>query len=162
MGLRETLEKRRGVASAFGFAAIALAVFLIVIESRSSRLTKIDRAFYSDDDGQTYFVDSVDKLFPFDHNGRQAYRAYVFRCSDGTEFVGYLARYTDSTKARLAELMAQPYNQVAQQIADAESAGTEIKKPGDSRWYPQASPQAAAMLMPTCPNGGTLVGGVMP
>jgi hypothetical protein len=140
---------------------IVAAVIIIFAESRSASLQKIDRAFYSDDDGQTYFVDSVDKLFPFDHNGKQAYRAYVFKCGDGTTFVGYLARYTDSAKSRLQELMARPYNEVAQQIADAESAGTEVKKPGDSTWYPQTSPRAAEILLPKSPKGGP-VEGVIP
>ena len=161
MGVRETLDRRKNVTLAICGIVILGAVIVIFAESRSTSIQRLDRAFYSDDDGQTYFVDSVDKLFPFDHNGKQAYRAYVFKGGDGATFVGYLARYTDSAKSKLQELMARPYNEVAQQIADAESAGTEIKKPGDLTWCPQTSPRTADILLPKSPNGGP-VEGVIP
>jgi hypothetical protein len=161
MAIRETLDRRKNVTLVISGLVIVVAAIIIFYESRPPSLQKIDKAFYSDDDGQTYFVDSIDKLFPFDHNGKQAYRAYVFKSSDGTIFVGYLARYTDSARAKLQQLMARPYNEVAQQIADTVSAGTEIKKPGDSTWYSQTSPRAAEILVPKPPNGGP-VEGVMP
>ena len=36
-------------------------------------------AFYTDDNGKTFFKDNIDKVVPFDHNGKQAYRADVFQ-----------------------------------------------------------------------------------
>jgi hypothetical protein len=158
MGLRETLDGRKDVTMAISGLAIVFAVGLIVYESRAGGPKRLDKAFYSDDDGQTYFVDAEDKLFPFDHNGKQAYRASVFKCSDGTIFVGYLARYSDRLRPRLQQLLAQPYNDVAQQLVEAESAATEVKKPGASTWYPQTSPRASSILLPICPNGGSVQG----
>jgi hypothetical protein len=162
MGLRESLEKRKGVSVGISALFLVAAIAVIFNENRSSQTTRIDRAFYSDDDGQTYFVDEVDKLVPFDHNGKQAYRAYVFKCSSGKEFVGYVSRYSDTARAKLEELKAQPYNQVAQQIADTASAGTEFKKPGDSTWYSQASAGGAGILVPKSPDGSDVLGSAMP
>jgi hypothetical protein len=162
MGLREALEKRKGVSIGVSAILVLAAIAIIFNETRSNQMTRIDRAFYSDDDGQTYFVDEVDKLVPFDHNGKQAYRAYVFKCSSGKQFVGYVSRFSDSARAKLQELKSQPYNQVAQQIADAESAGTEFKKPGDSTWYSQTSAGATGILVPKSPDGSAVLGSAMP
>ena len=35
--------------------------------------------YFSDDDGKTYFQDDASKIAPFDHNGKQAVSAYLFR-----------------------------------------------------------------------------------
>jgi hypothetical protein len=81
MGLREALEKRKGVSIGVSAILVLAAIAIIFNETRSNQMTRIDRAFYSDDDGQTYFVDEVDKLVPFDHNGKQAYRAYFLNAA---------------------------------------------------------------------------------
>ena len=51
------------------------------------------QAFYSDDDGATWFADAADRLPPFDHDGKPAFSAFVYEC-DGKPFVNHLERYT--------------------------------------------------------------------
>jgi hypothetical protein len=55
-------------------------------------------AFYTDDDGKSFFTDAANKMVPFTHNGKQAYRADVFEGFDGKKFVGLIYRHTDSGK----------------------------------------------------------------
>src|SRR4051812_7950909 len=102
MGIRETLNKRPRVAAAVtaGFIALAAAMFIWANKGVPER---VSRGYYSDDDGKTYFDDDVDKIYPFDHNGKPAYRAFVYQCGSDKPFVHYLGRYSDKAKARMAE-----------------------------------------------------------
>jgi hypothetical protein len=52
-------------------------------------------AFYTEDNGKTFFKDDLFKASPFDHNGKKAYRCDVFE-SGGKQFVGLIYRHTDS------------------------------------------------------------------
>src|SRR5690348_13994130 len=58
-------------------------------------------AFYTDDNGKTFFKDDVGKLPPFDHNGKKAYRCDVFEDSKGKQFVGLLYRYTENGRREM-------------------------------------------------------------
>jgi hypothetical protein len=40
----------------------------------------VTRAFYTTDDGKTWFTDDAERLPPFDHGGKQAVRLYLFSC----------------------------------------------------------------------------------
>jgi hypothetical protein len=157
MGLRESINRHQGIVATTAGLGIVIAIALVLSNGAKSRGARSNTAFYSDDDGQTYFRDDIDKLYPFDHNGKQAYRADVFKCSDGTVFVGVLSRLTDRAKSRLQELRSQQ-NPDVQAISDTIAAGTEIKKPGDSKWYSASSSEAGNILLPKCPNGGAVVG----
>lgn len=159
MGLREALNQHKNATVVVACAVLAAAAVVIVVESHAGhRPGPVTVAFYSDDDGQTYFRDDVNKLYPFvDQSGKQAYRADVFRCSDGKTFVGVLSKLTDRAKARIAELRSQP-NPDVQAISDTISAGTLIKKPGDPKWCSINSAEAGAVLTQKCPDGGAVYG----
>jgi len=157
MGIREALNKKKGPAAGAGGALLCAAILLIAWESKSVQPTRITKAFYSTDDGKTWFTDEDDKLFPFDHDGQQAYRVDVYKTSDGKEFVGDIERYTDSVKARLADLRAQP-NADPQKMAGVGDSGLQIKRPGDTRWYPVNSQQGAEILDVTSPDGSPVIG----
>ena len=98
---------------------------------------RVTEVYYSDDDGKTFFVDDVDKVYPFDRNGKPAYRAYVYRCGDQPPFVHYLGRYTDKAKARMAELSAKTDDpEAVGELARLRNTAIEVKKPGDANWVP--------------------------
>jgi phosphatidylserine/phosphatidylglycerophosphate/cardiolipin synthase-like enzyme len=64
--------------------------------------------FYSDDDGQTWFIDSVYKTTPFDHDGKQAVRAVIYSYDHGSKrFCAYLMRHNASDKKRLDDALAE-------------------------------------------------------
>ena len=158
MGLREALNRQKGITTAVAALITVGAVIAVVKESGGEHIGKLSKSFYSDDDGKTYFVDAADRLVPFDHNGTQAFGAYVYKCSDGSRHVGYLFRYTDNALAKLQSLMPQNGGDVAQQMADVRAAGTQVKRPGDPNWVSTNSKEATALMEIHCPDGGPVIG----
>lgn len=133
-------------------ALVCIGVVVIALEFKPDRPKAITEAFYSTNDGKSWFIDDNDKMPPFDQNGQPAFRAFVFKASDGTQYVGYLERYTDWAKARLAELKSQP-NPNPQAIMGVSQAGLQIKKPGDAKWVQQNSQAAADIMSASAPDG---------
>ena len=128
MGIRETLnEKPRLTAGVVGTVAmIATAVVVMqVFAGRRGVPAKMPDAFFTDDDGKTFFVDSVTRVPPFDHNGKQAVHANVFEC-DGKRFVGYMDRF--NAQAHKDLLAGKP------RTAQVEMYGRELKRPGEAAW----------------------------
>jgi hypothetical protein len=157
MGIRESLNRRPRVAMALGAGLVAVAIPLMIWAGGDGVPGRADEAYYSDDDGKSFFVDDIDKVYPFDRNGKSAYRAYVYDCGDGKPFVAYLARYTDSARTKLTELEKNANDpEAAGQIAQLRSNAIEVKKPGDEKWVGLFTPQGGAISShPPCPGGGT-------
>jgi hypothetical protein len=63
-------------------------------------------AFFTDDDGKNFFKDDINKMTPFSHNGKQAYRADVFQGADGKQFVGLVYRHSDSGRKEIEAYFA--------------------------------------------------------
>jgi hypothetical protein len=141
-----------GVAS----CAILLALFCILLQASKRRhmySSAVPKAFYSDDDGQTWFVDDAMKPVPFDHNGKQAFRVKVFRCSGGQPFVGYLERYSDADNARLAAAGTPKPDYSG--FGAAEPAARAVRRPGEEKWIglvsgPQSMAEYNRIISPTC------------
>ncbi len=103
--------------------------------------------FYSDDDGQTFFRDSVYKFPPFDHEGKTAVEAMVAE-SNGHRFVAYLMRYTPAAQ----EQLKQKYNEAIRENLSVQETvlnfisspeiglrGMEMKLPGSgNEWVPRS------------------------
>lgn len=154
MGIRETLSRHPAVAGGFGVGLVALAIGMSVW-TQAGPPGPLSEAYYSDD-GKTFFVDRIDKIYPFDRGGRQAYRATVYRCADGKPFVSYLSRYPDAARAKLTELSAKTGDdEAAGEAARLRSSALEVRKPGDEKWVPLFSPAGESITMhPKCPDGG--------
>ena len=111
----------------------------------------ITEAFYSNDDGKSYFADALGKPVPFDHDGSPAYRAYVYRCgSSSNPFIGYLARETGRQNSIPSASTEDAVNAGA---TPPSSGGVEVKKPGDQRWVPLDSAEGTAIANVICPDG---------
>ena len=111
------------------------------------------RAYYSVDDGATYFADAEEKLAPFDHDGKEAVRAYVYQC-DGKPFVAYLERYNKDGLAAEAAKTASPGGRPdARQMSFLMAKGRDVKRPGDAKWINKGAKEAADVIRPRCPSG---------
>ena len=79
MGVRELIDRKNHLVMGVAIAAIAVALASILILWRHREgppaLGAGVQAFFSDDDGKTWFPDDAMKIPPFDHNGKPAYRA---------------------------------------------------------------------------------------
>lgn len=152
MGVVENLRQKRrlGIGLAlllFGVAAIAYQLF-----TASPNVSSIREAYYTVDDGQSLFVESENKLAPFDHQGKEAVRAHVFEI-EGKRVVKYLERYSGDAHHILMEVKeavrtAKPGDKPPAALALVDSAqrnGREVKKPGDPKWVNINSPAGAAL-----------------
>jgi len=110
MSIRESINSSAVVGGGIAMLLIAIAVGIAYpYFHQPSILSHIGAAFFSDDDGQTYYRDSIYKFAPYDHGGKTAVMAMVY--SDGMQnFVGYLMRFTPEAKQRLEDEYAKVQN----------------------------------------------------
>lgn len=161
MSLRSTLRGNPLV----HIAIFAVCILILIFSWRRSmpQAAEVPDAYYSDDDGATYFGDIANRIPPFDHQGKAAVSADVYRRTDGTAFVGYLERYTD-TAAALVTRVRTP-GQRTPLTLDEQFAildGKQFKKPGEKEWKQEPRLMPGAKFAPrtaTAPDGavGTLV-----
>jgi hypothetical protein len=144
MGVREQITRHPGWAWTAGATLLVAAVLLILAQLRANAPRPYTgKAFFSTDDGKTWFEDDIEKLPPFEHDGKTAYRAYVFTCDGGkTQWVGYLQRYAKAIREK---------NNRARRGTGPITDGIELKRPGDAEWIPQSEiERARALLEVTC------------
>ncbi|MGN6726476.1 MAG: hypothetical protein ACTHLZ_11195 [Tepidisphaeraceae bacterium] len=166
MGIREKMSSdTRNVT--LGVAAIALlAVVAAAYQIWPARPTVgTAQSFYSDDDGKTYFSDSIFKFPPFDHNGKTAYRALVFKTDGGEPFVGVLQRY----QPKAQKLLSDAFNQMQagkKTAGEVEGliasepirGGTESKLVGpNQKWRANWMPSPQQIKTPDGKAGATFV-----
>jgi hypothetical protein len=160
MGIREQLNRHPGAAALVVVALFAASVAVLALWANARRGVpeRVTRVYYSSTDGNTYFADDANRVYPFDHNGTPAYRAYVYRCGDGQPFVSYLARYTDSARSRLTELGDSPKGDAAAEAAQLRGTAIEVRRPGDTEWVGLFSPGGQEIARhPPCPDGSRAV-----
>jgi hypothetical protein len=163
MSLRETLAEKPGRSVAVVGALLIVGVVIIAYQHRGSGNSigaNNSQAFFSIDDGKTWFADDAAKIPPFEKDGKQAVRAYVFRATDGTKFVNYLERFTPQAKQLMedaqkpADPKVPPPPGRSGQIQSALIAGREVKRPGDAKWVSSADfREAAKVTAIKSPNG---------
>jgi hypothetical protein len=148
LSIREKLNRNRPVV--IGIASVLiLGAFVYIIQQLmgGERPRVPNEAYYTTDDGATYFEDDVNRIPPFDHDGKQAVKAQVYTCG-GTNFVGYLIRYTPEAQKQLAAA-----NGVG--VGAIRAVGTEINKPltGDAGWTNSNDKGAGRIYAIKCPDG---------
>jgi hypothetical protein len=158
LGIRQKLNEKPAITvSVVGLLTVAAIGFLIwQFTGRGQRAHGHLKAFYSDDDGKTYFTDEGYKLTPFtDANGKEAVQAIVFKCGAGEPFVGYLMRY-DAESKRIMDQSAQTSATAHKDHANG-MLMLEVKKPREKNWVkfdPKNPKPYTEVMSPTCPGGG--------
>ena len=147
------------------FAVLLVAAFAIFFVERGTFDHNAgsggpSQAYFTDDDGATFFAGPVDQSVPFTKNGKTVNRAHVFKCG-GKLVVGYLSRYTQAhidAVEHLAELQKNPKNGPPS-LADLHEdvmgrAGVEVKAPGGKEWVSSADlALSSPIMMFKCPDG---------
>jgi hypothetical protein len=95
--INEVKGSRYGIGVAIALLAIAaVALGYQFLGARESGAGPVQTAaFYTEDNGKSFFKDDLFKASPFVHNGKQAYRCDVFD-GGGKQFVGLVYRHTDA------------------------------------------------------------------
>ena len=109
MEIRGSLNQNKKIGIGIGAAILLLAIALIAFQlsgNGNGISGSISAAYYTDDNGKTFFQDDAFKVSPFDHNGKQAYRCDVFEGSDGKRFVGLIYRHNANGRKRMEEHVA--------------------------------------------------------
>ena len=159
MGIRETLNKNQKLVTLGTIGLIVLALAVIVWQMLpESGMAPPTQAYYTIDDGNSYFVDDIAKVVPFTKDGKEAVRAHVFKCEGSSQlFVGYLERFTPQAKAALEAFYNNPQNKgrVLPSRMEIEEQGRMVKRPKMPGWVPTMQYNIARPIMQEikCPDG---------
>jgi hypothetical protein len=162
VGIRETLNRNPAITTGATIAVIVLAIGVIVWEILPPRAPRVPtQAYFTIDDGATWFPDDINKVAPFDHDGKEAVRCCVYKCSStGTVFAGYLEKYTKAMQSKITA--AKSSNSGEPDTLDMDN-GRLVKKPQSSdKWVriesnnPKEEQEAQTIIDVKCkddPNG---------
>jgi len=168
MGIREQLKAKKAMGLLVGFALIVCGAVAIGYQlvggsggvGAGPSAGASGEAYFSTDEGQTYFSDDASKLAPYDYKGKTAVRAYVFQCSGIKPFVGYVERFTpDALKAQqtldsVKDAKPGPNGpRIDARMIQLAQTGREVKRPGDKAWVPALGAAGGKVKAVKCPNG---------
>ena len=157
MGIRETLNEhpRASMTIVLGLVLLLMGFLAWSLRGGESEqeVSAVASAYYSTDDGQSWFVDDRAKIPPFEHQGKPAYRAYVFKCGEsGKPFVAYLERFAEPARTELANRNRGAPSRGAGGGAALNDA-IEVKQPGAGEWVKLTSAGGARAVAPRCADG---------
>jgi hypothetical protein len=112
MGLREIINAKKSAFLGMAILMLMCAVGYFDFTHRTIPKPSGDKAFYTVDDGRTWFIDSIYKTPPFEHDGKHAVRAMVYSYDNGSRtFCPAVERYNPDMKLALDEAVAQAKHQ---------------------------------------------------
>lgn len=164
MGIREKLNENPAITTGATIGIIVIALIFIGYQIFSSNNTgQIQtEGWYTTDDSSpeaamaALFEDDINKIPPFQKDGKNAYRAYVFSCDGGkTKWIAYLQRYTDEAKKKIEAATADP-NKAAEpgMMEMVQMTGLEVKKPGPAAWIKSSDYEKSRTVVEVkCPDG---------
>lgn len=154
MSIREKLNQKPSVAVGVSSVIIIAAVVLILLQLWPRTPQGVtSQAFFTDDDGASFYRDATSNIPPYDHNGKQGVRAYVYRCGR-EQFVGYMERYTPEAH----KIFEEQIKAGRAPTMNADMIGhqnVEVKKPGQGDWVKLSGPKPKLneIFKITCPDG---------
>ena len=160
MGIREIINEKSSIAVPVGCAILVIAmivniiVFKRVFKQKESVLPPVpEKFYYSDDDGESWFMDDAKNVPPYDHNGKPAVQAALVRCKNGKVMVNFLKQYTPAGVDYINDQISHGADPVVSQY-QADFTYAEYKKPGDKEWVlPNLLPGTEKNPGPITPNG---------
>lgn len=155
MGIREKLNQSPSIAVLVVAVVLIASVLMIAFRiTQDSGTGPAKQAYFTIDDGKTWFPDDNAKLSPFIKDGKPAHRVFVWTSDGGkTKFVSHLERYTEEARQKVEQALAQKqaFDPGLRQLLI--SSGIEVKAPGESQWVKLGSPQGAKVATPQSPDG---------
>jgi hypothetical protein len=161
MFIRSKLADDKVVGAAVGVGLILLAAVAIAYQFWPQKKPNLAQAYYTDDDGATWFADSAYKVAPFDHDGKTAVIAEVYSYDGGSKkFCAYVAKYTPDAKKKLegaiADAMAKGQSPGSIALFNDRAflnGGMMVKHAGKGNWIPYNDPSATDVFSIHAPDG---------
>jgi hypothetical protein len=142
MSVREAMQANKAIGT-----SVAVVLFLVAGTITAYTLWPHNThgtatgAFYTDDEGKTFFKDNIFHFPPYQQDGKTVYGALVYSSNSG-QFVGALYRFRPEAKKSLEDSYAktesgdQPMYAFKQQLGAIGRWGVEYKLVGDNgKWY---------------------------
>jgi hypothetical protein len=165
VGIRQKINENPAATTAVTAGIVVLAVLFIMWQACSggpgSGGMITTKAFYSVDDGKTWFIDDSSNIPPYKtKDGKDAVRAQIFTCDDGkTKFCGYLEAYAPQDKMVLENMAKNQGKAGGPPAAYMGYTGQPlVKKPGVPAWIPLSpatTPAYQQIVQVRCPDGST-------
>ena len=165
MSIREMMNQKKSLAAVGGASLVLLAIGIVVAQNWPESRAKLGMAYYTADDGKTWFEESTYNIAPFTHDGKEAVIAVVYSYANGSrKFCPYVAKYTPEAKKRLEAAIAEakakglPPDSVAL-FRDRQFMATAMlyKKPGaNNPWVRGDDPRALEVQSVVSPDGSEL------
>lgn len=157
VGLREMLNQHPKPSAAIAgmIVVIGLAAVVLNVGGSGRRPVSEGRAYFSVDDGKTWFADASSNPSPFNKDGKTAYRVFVWRCGTAEPFVSHLFRNASSSTG--GDRSKAATNADDRTPPAMSGASIEVKRPGtgDRGWVRADSAEGSAIARPQCPDGTT-------
>jgi hypothetical protein len=109
--------------------------------------------YFTDDDGKTFFPESAAKIPPFDHSGKQAVEAIVYKCDGKEPFVNHMKRFTPEAKKQMESM--SKLDPTAMMTIESKG-GMEVKSPGQKDWVKTTDPKHLEVIRPKCSDMNTV------
>src|SRR4051812_30098576 len=163
MGIRESLNKYPAIAGVGAAIVVAASVAFGAYFARQPtgpRPVGEGMAYFSTDDGKTWFADLASKPSPFQKDGKRAFRVYVWRCRGGAPFVSHLQRAASAAEVPADDTGGRgaPASAAARRTPPPlMGAIVEVKRPGtgDVGWTSATTAEGESIIQPHCPDGTT-------
>lgn len=155
MGIREAINQNKKLGYGVTAALVAGAAWLGIWLNSSGFPANSTKAFFTDDDGKTFFADNIEKVPPFDHNGKTAHQAMVYRAGSNPPFVAYLQSFKPETAKAIAKILSEPLTGDANSRLNDMRADPLVKKPGSADWHKMSSAEGAKIATVQAPAGQT-------
>ena len=154
-GLRESINEKKSISLGVAIVMVAGASAYFAYVHRSQPHPMSDKAFYTIDDGRSWFTDSIYRTPPFEHDGKLAVRAMVYSYDNGRhEFCPLLQRYNSDMKESLEEATAEalrdgkPLSSVSLFSSPAALGGIEVKASGPGHdWVSRSDGDQASKVL---------------
>lgn len=161
MDIRRSLQQKPIFGIAIAIFLVLMATAILARQYWPERRANLSQAWFTDDDGNTWFAHSAFLVPPFDHNGKTAVFAEVYSYDKGAKrFCAYEAKYTDRAKTRLEAALAdaQKNNQPPSSVnlyhdRTFITQGMLVKAPGQGNWISMADPAANSICSIHAPDG---------
>lgn len=135
MGFRETLNKNPQAVTAATIGITVVALLLVVWQLWPSSSGGLTKAYFTVDDGKTYFADDIYKIPPFQHNGKEAVRAHVYRFEEsGPGTVVWMEKFMPETKKKIETFYADKKNRGTYMPEFYDEMFKLVKKKGTNDW----------------------------